>query len=43
LASQGSGGGAANMNVTGFMLAFLLAKIGLAILVVGTIRVKRGT
>jgi len=41
--SEGSGGGAANMNVTGFVLAVLLAMIGLAILVVGTIRVRRGT
>jgi ABC-type phosphate transport system permease subunit len=41
--SEGSGGGAANMNVTAFVLAFLLAMIGLAILVVGTIRVRRGT
>jgi hypothetical protein len=40
--TEGSGGGAANMNVTGLVLAFLLAIIGLAILVVGTIRVRRG-
>jgi hypothetical protein len=41
--SDGSGGGAAIMNLSGFVLATLLAMIGLAILVVGVARVRRGT
>ena len=41
--SEGSGGGAASMNVTGFVLAILLAMIGLGIVVVGVVRVRRGT
>jgi hypothetical protein len=41
--SEGSGGGGAVMNATGFVLAVLLAMIGLAILVVGVVRVRRGT
>jgi hypothetical protein len=39
--SEGSGGGAANVNATGFVLAVLVAIIGLAILVVGVVRVRR--
>jgi hypothetical protein len=41
--SEGSGGGVAILNVTGFVLAVLVAMIGLATLAVGTIRVRRGT
>ena len=41
--SEGSGGGGTVMNATGFVLAVLLAMIGLAILVVGVVRVRRGT
>ena len=41
--SEGSSGGVAVMNATGFVLAVLLAMIGLAILVVGVVRVRRGT
>ena len=41
--SEGSGGGIANMNATGLVLAVLVTMIGLAIVVVGTIRVRRST
>jgi hypothetical protein len=41
--SEGSGGGVAIMNATGFVLAVLVAMIGLAIAVVGVVRVRRGT
>jgi hypothetical protein len=40
--SEGSGGGVANMNETGFALAVLVTMVGLAIVVVGTIRGRRG-
>ena len=41
---SGEGGGeGATMNLSGFVLAVLLAVIGLAILVFGAIRVGRGT
>lgn len=41
---SGQGGiGGASMNLSGFVLAVLVAMIGLAILVVGTIRGRRGT
>jgi hypothetical protein len=42
-ASEGSGGGVAIMNATGFVLAVLVAIVGLAIVVVGVVRVRRGT
>ena len=41
--SEGGGGGVAVMNATGFVLAVLVAVIGLAIVVVGVVRVRRGT
>jgi hypothetical protein len=40
---SGQGGAeAAGMNLSGFVLATLLAMIGLAILVVGVVRARRG-
>jgi hypothetical protein len=41
--SEGSGGGGAVMNATEFVLALLVAMIGLAIVVVGVVRVRRST
>ena len=38
-----SGTGAASMNLSGFVLAFLLVTVGLAILVAGVIQVRRTT
>jgi hypothetical protein len=41
---SGEGGAdAASMNLSGFVLAAVLAMLGLAILLVGAIRVRRGT
>ena len=41
---SGQGGiGGANMNLSGFVLAVLVAMIGFVILVVGVVRVRRGT
>jgi hypothetical protein len=41
--SEGSGGGVAIMNATGFVLAVLVAMIGLALVVVGVVRVRGAT
>jgi hypothetical protein len=41
--NEGSGGGVAIMNATGFMLAILVEMIGFAIVVAGVVRVRRGT
>jgi hypothetical protein len=41
--NEGSGGGVAIVNATGFVLAVLVAMIGLAIVVVGVVRVRGAT